>query len=376
MRAIILSHAFIDPEQRGKLRALAGLGCTLSVAVPDQWEIRRQDRHLSATWGNDAGVRIVPIPVRGASGPHDSGRWRRGPLKRLLTDFRPDILQIEEEPWTHAAAVASSLAARLAIPTTLFARESIARRLPLVAVWRRYRTLPRISGLIGANRGAASILGRLRPGIPTTTMPQTGVTPPLELPRHEHAGLAIGFVGRLVPEKGLDMLFRACIKLLGRWSLTVVGSGPAQEELEALAERLGIAARITWLGALQATGLGRIWTEIDCLVVPSRTTPRWVETYHAPLVEAMGHGVTVVGSDSGALPELIDTAGLVVPEDDVAALTAALQHLSDSPRERQRLSREGRQRVMSEFTDVAVAQRTWNFWEQVLAGKAGKRRGG
>jgi glycosyltransferase involved in cell wall biosynthesis len=43
--------------------------------------------------------------------------------------------------------------------------------------------------------------------------------------------------------KGLDTLFRACVKLLGRWSLTVVGTGPAQEELETLAERLGIAAR-------------------------------------------------------------------------------------------------------------------------------------
>jgi glycosyltransferase involved in cell wall biosynthesis len=376
MRAIILSHAYIDPEQRGKLRALAGLGCTLSVAVPDRWEVRRQDRELVATWGDDAGVRIVPIPVRGASGPHDSGRWRRGPLKRLLTDFRPDILQIEEEPWTRAAALASGLAARLGITTTLFARESLARRLPLLAAWRRHRTLPRVAGLIGANRGAAAILGRLRPGVPATTMPQTGITPPLELPRNEHDGLAIGFVGRLVPEKGLDLLFRACIKLLGRWSLTVVGSGPAQEELEALAERLGIAARINWLGALPAAELGRLWGDLDCLVVPSRTTPRWVETYHAPLVEAMGHGVTVVGSDSGALPELIDTAGLVVPEDDVPALTAALQHLADSPRERQRLSREGRQRVMSEYTHVAVAQRTWGFWEQLLAGRAGARKRG
>ncbi len=158
------------------------------------------------------------------------------------------------------------------------------------------------------------------------------------------------------------------MKLLGRWTLTVVGSGPAQESLESLAERLGIASRITWRGAIPAEDLKNIWAGVDCLVIPSRTTPDWVETFHHPLVEAMGHGVTVVGSDSGALPELIDTAGLVVPEDDVEALTAALQHLADSPRERNRLGREARLRVMSEYVDDAVARRTLEFWEEVLRG--------
>jgi len=79
--------------------------------------------------------------------------------------------------------------------------------------------------------------------------------------------------------------------------------------------------------------------------------------------------VTVVASDSGALPELVDTAGLVVPEDDVPALTAALQHLADAPRERIRLGREARHRVMTEYVDNAVARRTLDFWERVL-GKA------
>ena len=109
-------------------------------------------------------------------------------------------------------------------------------------------------------------------------------------------------MGRLVPEKGLDILFRACVKLLGKWTLTVVGSGPAQEELEALAERLGIAARVTWMGALPPDELRKLWPDLHCLAVPSRTTQRWVETFHQPLIEAMGHGVTVVGSDSGVIP--------------------------------------------------------------------------
>lgn len=366
MRAIVISHTYIDPATRGKLKALVGLGCTLSVAVPARWSPSARGPLLSASWGNDGGMRIVPIPVSDERGEGVS--WRAGELYRLMSDFRPDIVQIEAEPWTPAAATASAKAERLKRPSVLFGWESINRSYSFTEAWRRRRTLGRVKALIGGNRVAAQILSRERPGVPVAVIPQLGLTPPLEVLRPEQGPLSLCFVGRLVPEKGLDILFRACVKLLGRWTLTVVGSGPAQETLEALAERLGIASRITWRGAIPADELKSIWAGVDCLVIPSRTTPQWIETFHQPLVEAMGHGVTVVGSDSGALPELIDTAGLVVPEDNVEALTAALQHLADSPRERSRLGREARLRVMSEFVDDAVARRTLEFWEAVARG--------
>ena len=364
MRAVLVSHSYLDPASRGKLRALAGLGCSLTVAVPDKWVSRENTPPVKAQWGNDAGARIVPIPVSG-QGPGRPGTWRSSALRRLLTDFRPEIIQVEEEPWTPVAATVTRLGASLHVPVVLFGWSSLNERLSPVTGWRRRRTLARVQGLLGVNKSAVAQLTRFRTGVPTAVMPQLGVTPPLDLARDRREGLSIGFVGRLVPEKGLDLLFRAAIKLSGPWRLTVVGSGPAQEELEALAERLGIAARVRWLGAIPASEVGKLWPTFDCLVVPSRTTPEWVESFHAPLVQAMGHGVTIIGADSGAIPELIDTAGLVVPEDNVPALTAALQHLSDSPRERERFGREGRLRVMSEYTDDAVARRTMEFWERV-----------
>ncbi len=366
MRAVIVSHTYIDPATRGKLKALAGLGCTLTVAVPARWSPTLRGPVLSASWGNDGGVRLVPIPVSGDRG--EGVRWQSRELHRLLSDFRPDIVQIEAEAWTPAAATASARATKLGLRSTLFGWESVARSYPLFERLRRRRTLARVSAIIGGNRLAVALLARERPGLPSTVIPQLGLTPPLETRRPEHTDLHLGFVGRLVPEKGLDALFRACVKLLGRWRLTVVGTGPAQESLETLAERLGIASRITWRGALPSEELRGLWTDLDCLVVPSRSTPQWVETFHPALVEAMGHGVTVISTDSGALPELVDTAGLVVPEDDVGALTAALQHLADAPRERARLGREARLRVMGEFVDDAVARRTLEFWETVVRG--------
>jgi glycosyltransferase involved in cell wall biosynthesis len=367
MRAVIISHTYIDPATRGKLRALVGLGCTLSVAVPARWAAAARGPLFEAAWSTDGGVRIVPIAVSGERG--EDVHWRARELHRLLGDFRPQLVQIEAEPWTPLAATASARADRLHIPSTIFAWESLPRTYTFGERWRRSRTLGRARGLIGGNKLAAALLSRARPGVPVAVIPQLGLPTPVDTQRQDQGELAIGFVGRLVPEKGLDTLFRACVKLLGRWKLTVVGSGPAQEQLEALAERLGIASRITWRGALPHDSLKDLWPNLDCFVVPSRSTPQWVEVFHQALVEAMGHGVTVIGADSGALPELIAGAGLVVPEDDVPALTSALQRLADTPRERVRLGREARLRVMNEFVDHAIARRTLEFWQKVVASR-------
>jgi glycosyltransferase involved in cell wall biosynthesis len=374
MRCLIVSPHCVQPAARGKARALATLGCTVSVAVPARWSPSAHGAVWTAEWGDDAGVRIVPIPV-GGTPRGDAARWNRADLRRLLRDFRPNIVQVESEPWTQVAAATGSQAARLGLPVALFSAQSIGRSFSFVEGLRRRKTFRHVRALVGANHLAAGLLARERPDLPVATIPRTGITLPLESPRAERPELSLGFVGRLVPEKGLDILFRACVKLHGRWTLTVVGSGPVQESLEALAERLGIASRVTWCGALPPTELRTLWPTLDCLVVPSRTTPDWVETWHSALIEAMGHGVTVVVSDSGALAELVETAGLVVPEDDVPGLTAAIQRLIDVPHECERLGREARLRVMRQYVDDAIARRTLEFWNRVLEGSVvGHRR--
>src|SRR4029078_11523637 len=130
---------------------------------------------------------------------------------------------------------------------------------------------------------------------------------------------------------------------------TVVGTGPAQEELEGLAERLGIAGRVTWRGALPRSAGGEVWPQLDVVVIPSRTTPRWIEVMPRAALEAMAHGIAVIGSAAGAIPESIGAAGIVVPEEDVAALAEVLQRLHDQPEEVRRLGAAGRRRVIDSY---------------------------
>ena len=369
MKAVIVGRAYADPGARGKLRALVSQGVALAAAVPDRWTPLGLQIEQKTSAGEDGGFRTVPIPV-GSDEPDGDPAWSARALRRLFTDFRPDLVQIEEEPWTRAAAAAARAARRLRIPYVLLVRESLPLGHGLTRGFRRGRLLRGARGVLGVNEAAARLATRRHAALPHAVVPQLGVVLPATAAHAGQTGLAVGFLGRLIPEKGLDLLFRACVKVIGRWTITVIGSGPAQEELEELAGRLGIAGRVTWLGALPRQRVDEVWRRLDCVVIPSRTAPRWVESVPRAALEAMAHAIPVIATNSGALPATLGPAGLIVPEEDVGQLTNALQRLHDEPAARVRLGTLGRQRVMDEFTDSAVAMKTLQFWRSVLSATA------
>jgi glycosyltransferase involved in cell wall biosynthesis len=365
VRVLLLSHAYTDPARRGKPQALARLGHTVTLAVPAEWPGPDGGPPARVPHSDDGRIRVVPVPVSGEPGDPAETRWSRRALRRLLTDFRPDLVQVEEEPGTPGAAVGAAAAHALRIPAVLYVRESVEGSRPLAERFRRRRTLRRAAGLAGATRLALGLAGRHAGAVPALVLPQFGVTAPLDAAREPHDDFVIGFVGRLVPERGLDLLFRACVRLLGPWRVVVAGSGPAQADLETLAERLGIAARVTWLGAIRPEALAPRWAGFDCVVVPPRSTSEWVETTGAVPLEAMARGVAVVGTRSGIVPELVEGTGIVVPEEDPEALAAAIQELVDDPARRAELAAAGRRRILADYTDDAVARRTAMFWDAV-----------
>jgi glycosyltransferase involved in cell wall biosynthesis len=370
VRALIVSRAYADPSARGKLRALTGLDVAVTAAVPDRWVPAGLDREERTGADQDGGLRVVPVPIRGRAAPGADSYWHIRTVRNLLDEVRPDLVQVEEEPGSNGAAAVARAARRLKLPYVVLTRETLPVSRGTLARLRRNRTLSGAAGLIAVNDLAGRLALRGHDSLPHRTIPQLGVPLPAPVVRAPHTGLALGFVGRLIPEKGLDLLFRAAVKLVGRWTITVVGTGPAQEELEGLAERLGIAGRVTWLGALPRSGVEEVWPKLDVLVTPSRTTPRWIEVFPRAPLEAMAHGIAVVGSAAGAIPEIVGDAGIVVPEEDVGALADALQRLHDTPAEHQRLGAAARQRVVDRYTDAAVARDTLAFWREVTRATA------
>jgi glycosyltransferase involved in cell wall biosynthesis len=352
VRAVIISHLYQDPGNRGKLRAIAGQDCSLVAAVP------------AGVAETVAGVRIVPIPATGGPEP-GAFRWDARALRRLFTDIRPDIVQIEEEPVTQSSAAAAAEAGRLQIPVVLFSWESLPRRKSFLEKRRATASFKAARACIAGNTLAADLLRAELPDTPIAVMPQLGVT--ARPPRERAPGdvLSIGFVGRLLPERGVDGLLRACASIMGPWTLTVAGTGPEQEPLEALAQRLGLASRIRWLGGISRADIEALLPNLDCLVLPSRSTGDWVERWSPVLLDAMACGVVPVVNEGGALASVVEDVGKVVGDDE--SLGLALQTLLAYPDERLRLGAAARQRVLERYVDSALAEQTVALWRQVLA---------
>jgi glycosyltransferase involved in cell wall biosynthesis len=93
-------------------------------------------------------------------------------------------------------------------------------------------------------------------------------------------------------------------------------------------------------------------------VLPSLTRRNWKEQFGRVLVEAMACGVPVIGSDSGAIPEVIGEAGLIVPEGDIQALADALRAIMWDVGVQRKLGKMGRERVLERFTQKEIAART------------------
>jgi glycosyltransferase involved in cell wall biosynthesis len=110
---------------------------------------------------------------------------------------------------------------------------------------------------------------------------------------------------------------------------------------------------------------------MDVLVLPSDTHKGWKEQFGRVLIEAMACQVPVIGSSSGAIPEVIGEAGLIFPERDHHALAAALERLQANPALRADLAQQGRDRVLRHFTNQVIAEKTYAIY-RALVGREGR----
>jgi glycosyltransferase involved in cell wall biosynthesis len=175
----------------------------------------------------------------------------------------------------------------------------------------------------------------------------------------------VGYLGRLVAEKGISVMTAALDATRSPWRALVVGGGPMEREVRAWAEKHG--DRVRFVPAVTHDEVPLYLNAMDVLCAPSQTIPRWREQVGRMIIEAFSCGVAVLGSDSGEIPFTIGDAGLVLPESDTNAWSEALGTLLDDPARRRDLSGRGRQRARTEFAWRVVAKRTLAFLGQAAA---------
>jgi glycosyltransferase involved in cell wall biosynthesis len=148
----------------------------------------------------------------------------------------------------------------------------------------------------------------------------------------------------------------------------LVGNGPDRSKLEAMAQGLGVSARVRWVPWVDSGKVAEYINAFDVLALPSRTRWNVKEQFGRVLVEAMSCETCVVGSDSGEIPNVVGDAGLIFHEGDERQLAARLQQLMDDPSLSETLRRRGRKRVLENFACAKIARNTVDFYRRICSG--------
>lgn len=366
MRVLMICKACVVGTYQRKLEAMAqDASLDLTVLVPSAWRDPSGVQPLERAYTRGYALKVVPMRLNGNFHLH----WYPT-LGQIVRAVRPDLIHIDEEPYNLAAWQALWHAKRVGAKALFFSWQNILRRYPppfsLGEAW----LLRRADGAIAGTQGAADVLRAKGCRLPIAVIPQFGVDPELFKPAANQPEPPIfGFFGRLVPEKGADLLLQAAARLKGAgytFRVRIVGQGAERPKLEQLAESLGLREQVTFLGQVPSTHMPRLYADLTALVVPSRTLPNWKEQFGRVIVEAMACGVPVIGAHSGAIPDVVGESGLLFPENDVDALTAHMARLLTDAELRASLAQRGRARALARFTHAQIAAQTVAFYRTLL----------
>ena len=144
---------------------------------------------------------------------------------------------------------------------------------------------------------------------------------------HHHRNIDLVFLGRLVSDKGADILLRALALLKAEglpFKLTIIGDGPEKDSLRSLADSLGVGACVNFMGAKKnGNELVELLNRHKIMVVPSR----WEEPFGIVALEGIACGCVVIGSSGGGLPEAIGPCGVTFPNGDTGSLAVRIKEL-------------------------------------------------
>jgi len=372
MRVAVVSHSSVVASHQEKLCILArSRNVEVHLVVPERWP--EANRNVEAS---DPPCRGVTLHVEKAYliGHVGAFFFRPGSLRRLMRRLNPDVVHVEEEPWSVACWQAVRAAKAVGAHSTVFTWEN---------VWRRYRwyaefilrfVLSNAHHLVAGNQEGGEILRRrgFRGGI--SVIPQYGVDERhfirmrIDAPQigPSRAPL-IGYIGRVEYSKGVDTLLRSLTMIKARAECVVVGNGSEKENLVALARELHVENKTRFLEGIPHNKVAEYLHSLAVLVLPSRTTEDWKEQFGRILIEAMACEVPVVGSSSGEIPVTIGKGGLVFEEGNASDLATKLDFLLKHRAQSRRFGRAGRRRVLRMYTNKRLASQLLAVFRRVLS---------
>lgn len=373
MRVLRIAHSSLTPALRHRERALAQgyPDIELQVVTTDCW--REAEVDVKATEDDLFRVRTAR--------PHLSKHiqlfaYDPRPIIAALREFQPHLIDLSHEPYSVACAELLTLFGWYAphVPIVMQTNQNILHNYPPPFNWLEQRAFRRVAAAYACSQTVVEVLRAKGFDKPAPIVPfgvNTEAFRPATKARPADSPLTIGFVGRMLPGKGLKILAEALTQLKALpWKLLVVGDGPVREEFEQSLCAASLRDRAEFTGAIAFDQVPKYFHAMDVMVLPTETTKRIREQFGRVLVEAMASGVPVIGSTCGAIPEVIGDAGLVFREGDSKALGDALTRVLTDGGLREQLIAAGLARV-GEYSWDRVADKTYELYHQVMRAATG-----
>lgn len=378
LKVLRISHSAALPSYRARERTLVkSYPLDLQVVVPSEWKL------MGAEPGSDE---TEPFVVHRLStmltGNIPLFAFDHFRLSEVMTKFRPDIVDIHEEPYS-VAGYQSALLAKQILPGAkllFYTAQNIHKNYPPPFSMTEQFVYRSASGAYPCSSEAAAILRKkgfkgLAPVLPlgiddtkfNTTVLDNGTRKKMRADLNL-GKFVLGYFGRVESYKGIQYVLEA-LSFLGvdrDIQMVIVGSGTFISELQSLAQNLNLSDRIRWIGERPASEIQNWMSICDCIVVPSLTRKNWKEQFGRVVAESMACGTPVICSDSGSLPEVVGDCGLIVPEASAEPLKQALAKMYDDEILRADFAQRGIRKVQENFLWTKVIEKTIELYEAIL----------
>jgi len=371
-RVLFISFSYVIDVYQSKLKACFETGSVeVALLSPAFWKFPEWQRifYLKKKYPE---IKLYPANIYIFNGRGGAFLYPVFTLIKAFLDFKPEIVYVEQEIFSLATFEIALIAHVLKIPMAIFCWENVDKKLFILRKWTRNFVLRTACFITPGNQDAAYLLEKWGYNGPMEILPQIGVDTNLFLPklRRKKEKFCIGYVGRLVYEKGIDLIFRAAESLYNQgydFKIVICGDGPYRYKLEQLAKDLLIINNIDWLGEIKHDDIPIAMAQLDILILPSRTMPNWKEQFGHVLVEAMAMGIPVIGSSSGAIPTVIGRDDMIFTENNFSGLSEIIKRILIDPNLMDQLIEFGHENVEKKYTDKSIANSLVSVFKKIAA---------
>ncbi len=380
MKVLVISHSCVTDVNQQQFVVLNTFPDTkVALIVPANWRSEYDGRKHKPTFLPSLSFPVFALPVA-VPGHVSLHFYTRFPWKRIR-QFRPDVLLSTQEPWSLSGLQAVWLSRMLGCPLVFQTNQNLEKRYPPPFCWIEQASYRTASFALAFSEEARQVLFRKGLKRASKVVPYgIDISQFRPLPNSFlrcKLGLCgkvvLGYMGRMVAEKGLATLVEA-VKILQDQNLSVpfavlfVGSGAEETALRQKIRQAGLESHFVFTGAVPHRQAGEYLNCMDIFVLPSRTTATWKEQFGRVIIEALACGVPVTGSNSGQIPYLLQQTGggRVFEEGNADELAGQLRRLIEEPITRVALGKTGQAAVRDTFSWEAVTEQLHEVLQNVV----------